>query len=66
MDWAKESLKKLEGSRETRLQYPKPLLNEKESESVLKNFHPDYLGKERKLKVGVNAGDQKFPLELAD
>ena len=66
MDWAKESLKKVERSRESRLQQPPTLPNEKESESVLKNFHPDYLEKGRKVKVGPNAGGQKFPLELAD
>ena len=66
MDWAKESLKKVERSRERRLQQPASLPNQKESETILKNFHPDYLGKERKLTVGPNAEGQKFPLELAD
>ena len=66
MDWAKNSLEKVECSRKTRLQHHTPLPNEKESQNILKNFHPDYLGKERKLKVGPNAEDQKFPLELAD
>ena len=66
MEWAKESLEKVERSRETRLHQPAPLPNEKESENILKNFHPDYLGKERTVGVGPNAGDQKFPLELAD
>ena len=66
MDWAKKSLEKVESSRKTRLQHHTPLPNEKESERILKNYHPDYLGKERKLTVGPNAGDQKFPLDLAD
>ena len=66
MDWAKKSLEKVECSRKTRLQHHTPLPNEKESENILKNFHPDYLGKVRKLTVGPNAGDQKFPLDLAD
>jgi succinate dehydrogenase/fumarate reductase flavoprotein subunit len=64
MEWAKESLKKVEQSRVARLYKPAPLTND--SESILKNFHPDYSGKERTLTVGPNAGDQKFPFELAD
>jgi succinate dehydrogenase/fumarate reductase flavoprotein subunit len=64
MDWAKESLEKVEQSRAARLDNPATLPND--SESILKNFHPDYSGKERTLTVGPNAGDQKFPFELAD
>ena len=64
MDWAKESLKKVEQSRAARLDKPTPLPND--AESILKNFHPDYSGKERTLTVGPNAGDQKFPFELAE
>ena len=66
MEWAKESLGKVERSRSARLQQPAPFPNTNESESILKNFHPDYSGKERTLVVGPNAGDKKFPLELAD
>ena len=66
MEWAKESLGKVERSRSDRLQQPAPFPNTNESESILKNFHPDYSGKERTLVVGPNAGDKKFPLELAD
>ncbi|MEK9628847.1 MAG: FAD-binding protein [Nitrospinota bacterium] len=66
MDWAKESLEKLESSRESRLKNHAPVLDEKESQDLLKNFHPDYSGKERTVAVGPNAGQQKFPLELAD
>ena len=64
MEWAKESLEKVEQSRAARLDKPAPLPND--SESILENFHPDYSGKERTLTVGPNAGDQKFPFELAD
>jgi aspartate oxidase len=64
MEWAKESLEKVEQSRAARLYKSAPLPND--SESILKNFHPDYSGKERTLTVGPNAGDQKFPFELAD
>ncbi len=64
MEWAKESLEKVEQSRTARLDKPAPLPND--SESILKNFHPDYSGKGRTLTVGPNAGEQKFPFELAD
>jgi len=64
MEWAKESLEKVAQSRVARLDKPAPLPND--SESILKNFHPDYSGKERTLTVGPNAEGQKFPFELAD
>lgn len=64
MEWAKESLQKVEQSRAARLDKPAPLPND--PESILKKFHPDYFGNERTLTVGANAGDQKFPFELAD
>ena len=64
MEWANESLKKVEQSRAARLDKPAPLPDD--SESILKNFHPDYSGKERTVTVGPNAGRQKFPFELAD
>jgi len=66
MEWAKESLEKVKQSRAARLQQPAPLPSDNEAEDILKNFHPDYSGNERTLTVGPNAGDQKFPLELAD
>lgn len=66
MDWANASLKKVERSRAARLQNSAPFPSDTEAESILKNFHPDYSGKGRTLRVGPNAGDQKFPFELAD
>jgi succinate dehydrogenase/fumarate reductase flavoprotein subunit len=66
MEWAKESLKKVEASRSFRLDQPAPLPDQAEAEALLKQFHPDYLGHERKVGVGPNAGDQKFPSELAE
>ncbi len=66
MEWAKQSLKKVEASRPVRLDQPAPLPNSDQAEALLKKYHPDYLGHERRLKIGPNAGDQKFPLELAD
>ena len=65
MEWAKESLEKLESSRQGRLNQPAPLLDSAEEDALLKQYHPDYLGHERQVNVGRNAGEQKFPLELA-
>ena len=66
MEWAKKTLEKVELSRKERLHQPAPIPTETEAESILNNFHPDYSGKERTVAVGPNAGNQKFPLELAD
>lgn len=65
MDWAKESLQKLESSRPARLNQSAPLPDSTAAEALLKKYHPDYLGHERQLAVGPNAGEQKVPLELA-
>jgi succinate dehydrogenase/fumarate reductase flavoprotein subunit len=66
MEWAKESLRKVEDSRAFRLDHPAPLPDAAQAEALLQQFHPDYLGHERKVKVGPNVGDQKFPLEIAE
>ena len=66
MDWAKDSLKKVSATREKRAQEPPPKLTDEEAEALLNEFHPDYLGMERTVGVGPNAGEQKFPLELAE
>lgn len=65
MEWAKESLRNLESSRPARLNQPAPLPDSNEADALLKQYHPDYLGHERQVTVGLNAGGQKFPLELA-
>ncbi len=65
MEWAKESLEKLEASRLARLDQPAPQPDSAQAEAILKQYHPDYLGHERTVGVGPNAGKQKFPLELA-
>ena len=66
MDWAQDSLQKVSATREARAQKPPPKLTEEESQALLNEFHPDYLGMERPVAVGPNAGTQKFPLELAE
>ncbi|MZH46113.1 MAG: FAD-binding protein [Nitrospinae bacterium] len=65
MQWAKESLDKLESSRLTRLNQSAHLPDSEEADAILRKYHPDYLGHIRQVNVGPNAGDQKFPLELA-
>ncbi len=65
MQWAKESLDKLESSRPTRLNQSAPLPDSEEADALLKQYHPDYLGHIRQVNIGPNAGDQKFPVELA-
>ena len=66
MDWARDSLEKVAATRKARAQETAPTLTEAESEALLNEFHPDYLGMERTVGVGPNAGAQKFPLELAE
>jgi succinate dehydrogenase/fumarate reductase flavoprotein subunit len=66
MEWANDSLKKVETSRSSRLDQPAPMPDSTQAETLLKQFHPDYLGYERKIEVGPNAGEQKFPSELAE
>lgn len=66
MEWAKESLEKVTATRTKRSQQSAPKLSEQEAEALLNEFHPDYLGMERTVGVGPNAGAQKFPLELAE
>ena len=66
MEWAKESLEKVESSRLTRLEQPAPMPDSNEADTILKQNHPDYLGHEHQVEVGPNAGQQRFPLELAE
>ena len=66
MEWAEDSLNKVTATREARAQKNPPTLTDDESQALLNEFHPDYLGMERPVAVGPNAGTQKFPLELAE
>ena len=62
----RESLAKVEDSRPRRLNESLPRLAPQERESLLHNFHPDYLaGAFRELRLGPNKGD-RAPHELAD
>lgn len=66
MDWARDSLEKVSATRERRAKELPPKLTDDEAKALLNEFHPDYLGMERTVGVGLNAGEQKFPLELAE
>ncbi len=62
----RESLAKVEDSRPRRLNESFPRLAPQERETLLHNFHPDYLaGAFRELRLGPNKGD-RTPHELAD
>lgn len=66
MDWASESLKKVEATRAERLDQSPPVLDDQAQQRLLEEFHPDYLGQERTVKAGPNKGTEKLPFELAD
>jgi succinate dehydrogenase/fumarate reductase flavoprotein subunit len=66
MDWARESLDKVENSRSSRVEETPKVFTELEVKSLLKEYHPDHSGKERVVRVGSTDGAQSFPLELAD
>ena len=61
-----ESIKRLEATREKRIDQKIPLLSLSEREVLLKQFHPDYRdGVRREIQVGLNRGE-RIPNELAD
>ena len=66
MEWAKTSLSKLEATREARLRSKPPEIGEDDAQKLLHQYHPDYLGMQRKVRIGPNADNGKFPHELAD
>mgnify|MGYP003982403395 CR=1 FL=1 len=66
MDWANDSLNKLEETREGRLSSNPPDIGEDEAQKLLYQYHPDYIGRQRNVRLGPNAGNGKVPYELAD
>ncbi len=66
LDWAKTSLEKIEASRLKRQNQDPPFISEDDGKRLIEEFHPDYAGSERTVKVGPNADTQNFPVELAD
>src|SRR4030042_2123683 len=62
----KESVKRLETTRNTRLKQEMPLLSLQEKYQLLTDFHPDYRpGAHREIPIGINKGD-KAVTELVD
>ena len=41
-------------------------MSDDEAQKLIQEFHPDYVGNERKIHVGPNADSDPFPMELAD
>jgi len=66
MDWASESLKKVEATRPARLQEASPEMTDEQAEALIQEYHPDYTGVKRRVHVGPNADTCEFPVELAD
>ena len=66
MNWAKASLEKVEQTRTERMNQPAPAISDDEAQNLIQEFHPDYVGNERKIHVGPNADSDPFPMELAD
>ena len=66
VNWAKNSLDKLEATREERLHTKPPEIEEGDAQKLLSQHHPDYLGRQRNVRLGPNAGNGKVPHELAD
>jgi succinate dehydrogenase / fumarate reductase flavoprotein subunit len=62
----RESLAKVEASRQNRLHETFPKLNPQERENILHTFHPDYIASAfREIRVGANKGSCA-PLELVN
>jgi succinate dehydrogenase/fumarate reductase flavoprotein subunit len=62
----RESLANVEASRNSRLGETYPRLTPEERDTILHEFHPDYITDAfKQLRVGPNKGD-RTPLELAD
>jgi succinate dehydrogenase/fumarate reductase flavoprotein subunit len=66
MDWSKASLEKVEQNRAERVTQSAPVISDDEAQNLIKEYHPDYVGNERKIHVGPNADSDPFPMELAD
>lgn len=65
-DYMRESIKKVESTREIRIKETFPKLKAEEKQELLKNYHPDYKpGTIREIKVGINKGDLVIN-EIAD
>lgn len=62
----RESISRVEATRQARLAETYPRLEHEEAQAVLRKFHPDYIeAGMRQVRVGKNKGS-RTPLELAD
>ncbi|MFU8772491.1 MAG: FAD-binding protein [Anaerolineales bacterium] len=62
----RESLTKVEASRNSRLGVAYPRMTPEERQTILNEYHPDYITEAfRQLRIGQNKGD-RTPMELAD
>ena len=66
MEWAGPSLELVKRSHSSRVNEPPVVFSDAEAEKLIKDYHPDCAGMERKIQAGPSAGVQSFPLELAD
>ncbi|MGP0628087.1 FAD-binding protein [Nitrospina sp. 32_T5] len=64
-DWAAESIEHVNRTRAARKDENLPDLSEDNANALIRAHHPDYVGAERRVKVGPNANSGEFPLELA-
>jgi succinate dehydrogenase/fumarate reductase flavoprotein subunit len=66
IDTLRESVIKLEKTRDERLRQEIPILSSTEKEDLIRGFHPDYQpGRKRELSLGVDEGTL-VPCELCD
>ena len=66
MEWAQDALAKTEASREGRLNAAFPEMTPAETSALLEQFHPDFKGLERTVRVGPQAGELKGLAEVVD
>ncbi|MEO0081881.1 MAG: FAD-dependent oxidoreductase [candidate division WOR-3 bacterium] len=65
-DSMRESIRRMEATREARMKQTFPMRTAEEKKELLRRFHPDYIEESmRKLAVGPNQGE-RTPNELAD
>lgn len=65
-EYMRESIDRVEATREARLKKAHPTMSLEERDEVLKKYHPDYKPEgKRALKIGPNKGD-RMPHEVAD
>lgn len=65
-EYMRESIEKVEKTRDARLKQTVELMSLEERDEVLKKFHPDFIKEQKRaIRIGPNTGDL-IPLEYAD